>query len=95
MFLSSTSSVAVFKVVVVPLTVRLPPTIVLPVVVTVAKLASAFVATYCPIDTAVPDTDTPVPAVSVVMFPVPSKLTPLIVLAVSKAVAVAALPVVS
>ena len=95
MFLSSTSNVAVLRVVVLPLTVRSPPITALPVVVTVAKSTSAFVATDCPIDTAVPDTDTPVPAVSAVMFAVPSKLTPLIVLAVSKAVAVAALPVVS
>ena len=50
------------------------------------------VATACPIETAVPDTETPVPAVKVVMLPVPSKLTPLMVLAVSKAVAVPALP---
>ena len=50
-----------------------------------------FVATACPIETAVPDTETPVPAVNVVIFALPSKDTPLIVLAVVK---VAAEPVV-
>jgi len=34
-------------------------------------------------DTAVPETDTPVPAVRVVMFALPSKLTPFIFLAVA------------
>ena len=48
------------------------------------------VATACPIDTSVPDTETPVPAVRVVMFALPSKLTPLIVLAFAKVVAVVA-----
>jgi len=60
-----------------------------------AKVGLADVATDCPIETAVPETDTPVPAVSVVMFALPSKLTPLIVLAVASVVAVAALPLVS
>ena len=59
------------------------------------NVGESDVATACPIDTCVPYTVTPVPAVSVVMLPDPSKLTPFIVLAVSKAVAVAAFPVVS
>ena len=51
MFLSSTSRVAVLRVVVFPLTVKSPPTVTLPVVVTVAKSTSAVVATDCPIAT--------------------------------------------
>ena len=54
---------------------------------------SEDVATACPIETCVPDTETPVPAVSVVIFPVPLNDTPLIVLAFCNAVAVAAFPV--
>ena len=46
--------------------------------------------TACPIATSVPETDTPVPAVSVVIFADPSKLTPLIVLALANIVAVSA-----
>ena len=50
-FLSSTSKVAVLRVVVVPFTVRLPPIVALPVVVTEAKVTSSFVPTDCPIAT--------------------------------------------
>ena len=56
-----------------------------------AKVGASEDATGCPIETWVPDTETPVPAVRVVIFALPLKLTPLIVLAVVK---VAAEPVV-
>ena len=77
-FLSSTSSVAVFKVVVVPETVRLPVTVALPAILifvdvissdvsvplTVTLLNSTLsdVPTACPIDIVPLEIDTPVPA---------------------------------
>ena len=79
-------------VVVVPLTVKLPVTTTFPVAATSANVTLLDVSTACPIETAVPETETPVPAVNVVTFALPSKLTPLIVLAVASAVAVVALP---
>ena len=93
--LSAIVEFVVSNVVVVPFTSRLPVIVTLPVAATSANVTSSDVATACPIETAVPETDTPVPAVSVVTLAVPSKLTPLIVLAVARAVAVAALPEVS
>ena len=51
MFWSSTFKVAVLSVVVLPFTVRFPPMVALPVVVTVAKFTSEFVSTACPIAT--------------------------------------------
>ena len=72
----------------------LPVTSELPVNVTPANEGLSEVATACPIETAVPETPTPVPAVIVVMFALPSKETPWIVLAFARVVAVAAFPVV-
>ena len=46
--LSSTESVSVLRVVVVPLTVRFPPTVMSPVVSTFAKVTDAEVPTACP-----------------------------------------------
>ena len=67
----------------------------MPVSVSPAKDGLLEVATACGIETSVPETITPVPAVSVVMFALPSKLIPLIVLAVARMVAVAEFPEVS
>ena len=61
----------------------------MPVSVSPAKDGLLEVATACGIETSVPETITPVPAVSVVMFALPSKLIPLIVLAVARMVVVA------
>ena len=62
MFRSSTLNVAVFKVVCVPLTVKLPVTTTLPVAAKSANVTLLEVATACPIDIAPLETVTPVPA---------------------------------
>ena len=61
-FKSSTSNVATFKVVLVPLTVKLPVMIVLPSTCKSLKVTLSVVATACPIDIAPLETVTPVPA---------------------------------
>ena len=75
------------------MTVRSSPTVTSPDVVTLDK-----VPTLVKLDAVTPELSVlpvSVPAAAVtVIFPVPSKLVPFIVLAVSKAVAVAAFPVV-
>ena len=61
--LSSTTNVSVFIVVVVPDTVKLPPTVTFPEVSTVANVTLSVVATAYPIDISPEDIATPVPAV--------------------------------
>ena len=78
----------VLTIVCVPETVKFPST------VRSLNVGLALVATDCPILISPELTVTPVPAVSVVILPVPSNDTPPIFLAVWRAVAVAAFPVV-
>ena len=91
-FLSSTSRLVVSIVVVVPLTVRSPPTVTFPEVVRLARVPTEVRLEVTTVLFSSVPLSVPAAAVTVIA-PVPSKSTPFIALAVANAVAVAAFPV--